>query len=126
MNFDALSHRDFLILRTAAQKLKEIYESDLRQCPESMRTKSLENINSLNFVISRCNRMESSFTADECKLLIAAVVNYRGILPQRCKNTHIVMPLLLEKLAGFILTSYSEKEPLAYNNTIKERVLMNV
>jgi hypothetical protein len=120
LNFDALSHRDFLILRAAAQKLQEKYECDLKQCPESMRTKSLESIIDLDLVILQCKRRECSFTADECKLLIAAVVNYRGILPQSSKNAHTAIPLLLEKLAAIIMMAYSDKEPLAYSNTIKE------
>lgn len=123
---ETLSHRDYLILRTAAQKLKEKYECDLRQCPESMRTKSLESIIDLDFVISQCNRSDCSFTEDECKLLIAAVVNYRGILPQSSINTHIAIPLLLEKLADLLMPMYAKKEPLAYNNAIRESILMNV
>jgi hypothetical protein len=120
LNFDALSIRDYLILRAAAQKLQEKYECDLRQCPEAMRTKSLENIINLDLVISRCNRRECSFTLDECKLLIAAVVNYRGILPQSSKNAHTAIPYLLEKLAALIMMIYSEQEPSVYNGTFKD------
>jgi hypothetical protein len=84
-----------------------------------MRIKSLENIINIDLVISRCNRRESSFTADECKLLIAAVVNYRGILPQSSRNALTAIPLLLEKLAAIIMTVYSDKEPSVYSNTNK-------
>jgi hypothetical protein len=117
LNFDALSPRDYLILRAAAQKLQEKYENDLKQCPESMRTKSLESIIDLDLVISRCKRRECSFTADECRLLIAAVVNYRGIIPQSSKNAHDALPLLLEKLAAFIMTFYFDNELLTCSNT---------
>lgn len=120
MDFDTLSLRDYLLLRAAAQKLQEKYECDLKQCPESIRTKSIENIMNLDLVISRCNRRECSFTTDEYRLLIAAVVNYSGILPPSSKNAHIAIPLLLEKLATLIMTIYYEKEPSAYNKTIKE------
>lgn len=121
MSFDVLSHRDYLILRTAAQKLQEKYECDLRQCPESMRAKSLENITDLDYVILRCKRRECSFTADECRLLMAAVVSYRGILPQSSKNALAAIPILLEKLAAIITAVFSEREPnplhaLGYSN----------
>ena len=113
MNFDVLSHRDYLILRTASQKLKEKYECDLRQCPESLRAKSLEYITSLDFVISLCSRGENSFTADECRLLIAAVVNYSGVLPESSKNALTAIPLLLEKLAAIIMMFSSNNELIA-------------
>lgn len=119
LNFDTLSLRDYLILRTAAQRLQEKYTFDLRQCPESMRLKSLESIYSLDQVILRCVRRECSFTADECRLLMAAVVNYRGILPQSSKNAHAAIPLLLEKLSILIMAVYSERESVTFNKENK-------
>jgi hypothetical protein len=115
LNFDTLSIRDYLILRAAAQKLQEKYESDLKQCPESMRLKSLESIIKLDLVILRCSRKECSFTTDECRLLIAAVVNFHGILSPNSKKAHAAIPILLEKLAAIIMATFTEREPLINN-----------
>lgn len=125
MNLDALSIRDYLVLRTAAKRLREKYESDLRHCPEPMRTMSLESIINLDLVISRCNKRECSFTADECKLLMAAVINYRGILPQSCENAHLIILLLLEKLKALTMMIDSEKELTICHYTINESILIN-
>ena len=123
MNFDVLSPKDYLILRATAKKLQEKYECDLRHCPESMRTMSLKNIINLDLVISRCMNSESSFTADECKLLIAAVINYRGKLSQSSESAHFIIPLLLEKLKALFIAVDSEKELPVY--TIRDSILMN-
>ena len=123
MNFDVLSSKDYLILRATAKKLQEKYECDLRHCPETMRTMSLTSIINLDLAISRCMNRESSFTADECRLLIAAVINYRGKLSQSSESAHFLVPLLLEKLKALFISVDSEKELPAY--TIRDRILMN-
>lgn len=125
MNIDALSLEDFLVLRASAQRFQEKYECDLRQCSESMRAKNIEKIINLDMAISRCNRRENSFTPAECKLLIAAVEYYRGILPQSSQNAHLIITILLEKLAAYIFKIRSDNMPIVYSNNINDSILTN-